>query len=60
MPISSKHIDPTPEEIAAACYEIQEEWSDDERARRAGLKYLTEAKVHVARCKTPRLLEYDY
>jgi len=35
-PIAGEYI-PTPEEIQAACHEIQSEWSESERRRRAGL-----------------------
>lgn len=30
------HYDPTPEEIAEACRQIQSEWDDNEFRRRAG------------------------
>lgn len=32
-----KEPDPTPEEIAAKCKEISDEWSEDEKARRRGM-----------------------
>lgn len=31
-------VDPTPDEIAEACREIQETWSEAERARRSGMR----------------------
>jgi hypothetical protein len=41
--------EPTPAEIAAACAEIQREWSDDEEYRRRAFRPETGWQVHEVR-----------
>jgi len=41
--MSEPHYQPGPEEIAAACAEIRETWSDDEEQRRRSIRDLPES-----------------
>ena len=54
-----KHPDPTPEEIAAACADIQAEWSEDEKRHRAGIRSGVDMRVFVPRCKAPHSVDYE-
>jgi hypothetical protein len=45
--VSVPHYLPSPEEIRQKCLEIQEGWSETERARRAGVNHVGQADLHT-------------
>ncbi len=54
MAISTKHKDPTPEEIRQRCEEIQAEWNEYERAYRSGKRHGDAYTIPTARIRGER------
>ena len=54
MAISTKHKDPTPEEIRQRCLEIQAGWNDYDRAYRAGKRHGDAYTIPVSRIRGER------
>jgi hypothetical protein len=54
MALSTKHKDPTPEEIRQRCEEIQAEWNDYDRAYRVGKRHGDAYTIPTARIRGER------
>jgi hypothetical protein len=54
MALSTKHKDPTPEEIRQRCLEIQAGWNDYDRAYRAGKRHDDAYTIPTARIRGER------